>query len=112
MRLGDKQRIFTRNIAFLIEWAYKEGYELSFAEAYRTPAQAELNAKNGTGISTSLHISRLAVDLNLFKDKKYLRKTSDHEALGLFWESLHELNRWGGRFNDGNHYSMEHQGRK
>jgi hypothetical protein len=27
--------------------------------------------------------------------------------LGEFWEGLHPLCRWGGRFNDGNHYSIE-----
>ena len=63
---------------------------------------------------------KLAIDLDLFKDgegfemgcKVYLTKTEDHRKLGEFWESLHPLCRWGGRFGDGNHYSLEHGGVK
>ena len=110
MTLGEKQRKFTRMIADLIIWAYDNGYELTFAEAYRTPEQAALNAKAGKGISTSLHLDRLAVDFNLFKDGAYLTATDDHKPLGEFWESIGGS--WGGRFNDGNHYSLEHGGRK
>ena len=112
MTLGQKQRKFTRMIALLIMHAYENGYELTFAEAYRTPEQAALNAKAGKGISTSLHLDRLAVDFNLFKDGVYLTATDDHRPLGEFWESIGGS--WGGRFSrpDGNHYSLEHGGRK
>ncbi|MBG5987156.1 M15 family peptidase, partial [Proteus vulgaris] len=65
MTLGEKQRKFTRMIADLIIFAYDNGYELTFSEAYRTPEQAKLNAKSGTGIKNSLHTQRLAVDFNL-----------------------------------------------
>ncbi len=49
---------------------------------------------------------RLAIDLNLFRDGRYLETTEDHAPLGLFWESLGGT--WGGRFRDpdGNHYSL------
>ncbi|MEM8325646.1 M15 family peptidase, partial [Morganella morganii] len=70
MTLGEKQRKFTRMIADLIIFAYDNGYELTFSEAYRTPEQAALNAKSGAGIKNSLHTQRLAVDFNLFKDGK------------------------------------------
>ena len=66
----------------------------------------------GKGSFRSLHPDRLAVDLNLFKDGVWLTKTEDHRVLGEFWESLGADHRWGGRFGDGNHYSIEHQGRK
>lgn len=108
--LGQKQRKFTRMIADLIVHAYSIGYELTFAEAYRTPEQAALNAKAGKGISTSLHLDRLAVDFNLFRNGKYLTQTEDHRALGEYWESIGGT--WGGRFGDGNHYSLTHGGRK
>ena len=110
MTLGEKQRKFTRMIADLIIWAYNAGYELTFAEAYRTPEQAALNAKAGKGISNTLHLDRLAVDFNLFKDGKYLTATDDHKPLGEYWESIGGS--WGGRFKDGNHYSLEHEGRR
>lgn len=121
MTLGEKQRLFTFNIAKLITWAYLNDYELSFSEAYRTPQQAALNATSGKGISNSLHTKRLAIDLNLFVDSSlegdediYATDSESHRPLGEYWKSLHPLNRWGGDFSkpDGNHYSMEHEGVK
>jgi len=108
--LGDRQRKFTRMVALLIQYAYERGYELTFGEAWRTPEQAQRNAEAGTGIANSLHCDRLAVDFNLFKDGEYLTQTEDHRELGEFWESLGGA--WGGRFNDGNHYSLAYRGRK
>jgi hypothetical protein len=115
LTLGQKQRLFTRLVAKLIEHAYANGYELTFGEAYRTPEQAKLNAAGGSGIINSLHISRLAVDLNLFKDGKFLTTSEDHRPLGLFWKTLHPDCAWGGDFRprpDGNHYSLSHNGIK
>jgi len=110
--LREKQSRFVLAVAKLIEYAYSQGYELTFGEAWRTPEQAKWNAENGKGISNSLHIDRLAIDFNLFKDGKYLSKSLDHKPLGLYWESLGPDHRWGGRFGDGNHYSLSHEGRQ
>lgn len=109
--LGQKQRRFTSMIGLLIAFAYETGYELTFGDAYRDPrAYGKVGEKNAYSSANSLHKSRLAVDLNLFKDGVFLTQTSDHTPLGEFWESIGGT--WGGRFNDGNHYSMEHNGRK
>jgi hypothetical protein len=111
MSLGNKQRKFTLMVAHLIQWAYSNGYELTFGDAYRDPRlHGEVGKKIGYGSANSLHKERLAVDFNLFKDGKYLTATADHKPLGEYWESLGGA--WGGRFNDGNHYSLEHNGRK
>lgn len=110
MTLGAKQRLFTRMVADLIKFAYDQGYELTFGEAYRTPKQAALNAIEGKGIANSLHCDRLAIDLNLFKDGVYLTQTPHYAPLGAYWESIGGT--WGGRFNDGNHFSLAHDGRK
>jgi hypothetical protein len=32
--------------------------------------------------------------------------------LGKYWKRQHPLCRWGGDFQDGNHYSLEHEGVK
>jgi len=115
LKLGEKQRIFAYHVGLLIAWAYQRGYHLTFGDAYRSPEQAALNAQAGIGIAGSLHTHRLAVDLNLFRDGRYLTASEDHQPLGHYWKSLHALNRWGGDFKprpDGNHYSMEHEGRK
>lgn len=108
--LGQKQRNFVLMVGRLIQFAYEQGYEMSFGEAYRTPEQAAMNAKAGKGIVNSLHTQRLAIDLNLFRDGVYLTRSEDYEPLGARWESMGGA--WGGRFSkpDGNHFSIEHQG--
>ncbi|HBX8313279.1 M15 family metallopeptidase [Klebsiella pneumoniae] len=111
MTLSEKQQLFTRLIAQLILWADEKGYRLTFGEAYRTPEQAALNAKKGSGISNSLHTKRLAVDLNLFINGQYQTDSAAYLPLGEYWESLGGS--WGGRFKsrpDGNHFSLEHEG--
>lgn len=115
MTLGEQQRKFTLYVSKLIEYAYMAGYELTFGDAYRSPEQAQANAAAGKGISNSLHTQRLAIDLNLFKDGKYLVKSEDYKPLGDFWKTLHPLCCWGGDFKptaDGNHFSMTYGGRK
>ena len=106
--LGQLQRRFLPLLAKLIEWAYANGYELSAGELLRTPEQAAHNAQDGSGIGNSLHIIKLAVDLNLFKGGVYLKDSIDYEPLGTYWRSLDPLARWGGTFKtrDGNHFSL------
>ncbi|BEL66450.1 MULTISPECIES: M15 family metallopeptidase [Serratia] len=111
MTLSEKQQLFTKLIAQLILWADEKGYRLTFGEAYRTPEQAALNAKKGSGISNSLHTKRLAVDLNLFINGQYQTNSAAYLPLGEYWESIGGS--WGGRFRDrpdGNHFSLEHEG--
>jgi len=114
MTLSEKQRLFVSLIGQLIIWSYAHEYEFSFGEAVRTPEQAALNAASGKGISNSLHLKRLAIDLNLFINGVYMTNTESYKPIGVYWESLHPLCRWGGRFSrpDGNHFSMEHEGVK
>lgn len=111
MTLGEKQRKLVRMIAQLITWAYDNGYELTLGDAYRDPRVfGNVGEQKGYGRSRSNHKIRLAIDFNLFKDGKYLTSTEDHRPLGEYWESIGGA--WGGRFNDGNHYSLEHDGRR
>lgn len=111
MTLLEKQQLFTVMVANLIHWADEHCYRLTFGEVQRTPECAALNAKKGTGIANSLHTQRLAVDLNLFVNGKYMTDTKDYLPLGEYWETLGGT--WGGRFKsrpDGNHFSLEHNG--
>jgi len=113
MTLGNKQRHFTRLVGLLIEYAYQNGYELTFGDAYRDPRlHGEMGVKKSYSSAKSNHKIRLAVDFNLFKDGKYLTATEDYTKLGEYWESLGGC--WGGRFTsaDGNHFSLEHEGCK
>ena len=111
MTLRQKQSLFVGLVAQLIQRAEAKGYELTFGETYRSPEEAARLAKLGKGIKNSLHTQRLAIDLNLFKDGVYLSSTEAHRPLGEWWEGQHDLARWGGRFSDGNHYSISHGGR-
>lgn len=114
MKLSNKQKLFTRLVVTLLQKAHELGYEVTLGDAYRDPRLfGAIGEEKGYGHKSSCHKLRLAIDLNLFTtDGKYLDKTEDHKQLGEYWESLHELCRWGGRFNDGNHYSLEHEGNK
>lgn len=108
MNLSEHQAKFAYDVSNLIRYIFTRGYSVTLGEAYRTPEQAELYAKQGIGIKNSLHCKRLAIDLNLFDSNgQYLPNTKDHEMFGRYWESLDPMNRWGGRFTpkqDGNHY--------
>lgn len=106
MTLGEKQRRFVPMIAKLINFAYENGYELTFGDAYRDPrVHGQVGEKKSYSATNSNHKIRLAVDFNLFKDGKFLTSTEDHKPLGEYWESIGGS--WGGRFNDGNHYEWK-----
>lgn len=112
--LSAKQQRFVKMVGDLIIWTYEQpGHTLTFGEAWRTPEQAAIYAAQGKGIKSSLHLVRLAIDLNLFKAGRYCDKTEDYEELGRYFESLGGC--WGGSFltrPDGNHFSLPHGGRK
>jgi len=103
LTLGEKQRLFMELLARLITYIYAQGHECTGGDLW---------AKEGH-MPNSNHYKRLAIDLNLFKDGVYLVTYEDHKKFGEFWKSLHPLCRWGGDFKnkDGNHYSLEHEGR-
>lgn len=100
MTLRQKQSKFAKMVALLILFAYELGYELTIGDVW---------AREGH-MKGSLHYDKLAIDLNLFKEGRYLSSTEAHRPLGEFWESIGGS--WGGHFDDGNHYSLSHGGRK
>lgn len=109
--LRQKQSRFARMVASLLFQAYAMGYEVTLGDAYRDPRMhGDVGEKKGYGHSRSCHKLRLAIDLNLFRDGKFLEGTEAHRPLGEWWEA--QGGTWGGRFNDGNHYSFSHEGMK
>src|SRR3972149_3737376 len=96
MTLRYEQTKFVFMVAKLINFAYEQNYELTFGDAWASSGHK----------ADSFHYKRLAIDLNLFRDGKFLSETADHKPLGEYWESLGGT--WGGRFKspDGNHYSL------
>jgi len=103
LSLGDTQRDFSKCLGILIVWAYANGYEITLGDAWGDPS-------DGRHIPNSNHYRRLAIDLNLFIDGAYQSSTESHRPLGDFWKTLDERARWGGDFDDGNHYSFEWEG--
>lgn len=114
MTLSEKQRKFTALVGKLITWAYANGLELTFGDAYRSPEQAALNAQKGVGIAKSLHTQRLAVDLMLFVNGVWQTAPEAYQPLGDYWKSLDPECAWGGDFKmkDAVHFSLSHEGIK
>lgn len=134
MTLKDKQVLFVKCLGALIRYAGEQGYELTMGESHvMTPRKGEAEVRikcslcgnpgatkwegyfhDKVHMNNSLHYSRLAADMNLFIKGLYI-ENGGHEAwtnLGHFWESLDAQCSWGGRFNDSNHFSIAHEGKK
>ncbi len=100
----EKQLRLPGMIARLVLYAESLGYQLKYSYAKRCEGCE-------VGLPHSLHKIALAVDFDLFdRENNYLDKTEDHEPLGEYWEKMGGT--WGGRWGDGNHYSIAHQGVK
>lgn len=121
MSLRKKQSRFVWMVAQLIFFALSKGHEITFGDAWATVNVRRLKKLSFLSRLSdeefqqlihvvlghkkrSKHYDRLAIDLNLFKDGKWLRKTEDHRPLGAFWVSLGGT--WGGDWGDGNHYQL------
>jgi len=101
MSLGQKQRKFTLMLGQLICYAYSLGYEFSLG---RGSVSKAANKADG-GHKRSLHLLRLAQDLNLFKDESFLTDGGRHSVLHDYWDKLGGAKRIA---KDMNHYSLEH----
>lgn len=141
MTLRELQSLHANLIAQLFTWMYSQGYEITWGEAKRSDEQAIINSlgqsgrenvarligstfpslaeairNNGkaNGIVGSLHEVGLALDFNLFRNGVWITDTesTDWQLIGSYWELLHPLCRWGGRFKDGNHFSITYNGKK
>lgn len=114
MKLGKKQELFSRLLPRLIDKAHELGFEVRMGDVFRDPrlhgAHGEYGRRHVYGHKRSNHKLKLAVDLNLMRSGRLVTSTKGHKELGEWWEQQNELCRWGGRFKDGNHYSLEHWG--
>ena len=97
MSLVTEQAAFLLDMCKLIQFATGQGFVLTAGELYRTPEQQELYVKTGRSQTmNSLHLKRLAVDFNIFKDGKLVGDKATLAPLGAYWETLNPLNSWGG----------------
>ena len=93
-------------LALLILYAKHIGLEVTFGRGY---ASQEANEADG-GHTKSLHLSRLAQDLNVFKDEMYLKDdeaAKAHNKLHDYWDLIGGAERI---LRDLNHYSRAHGG--
>ena len=106
--LVTRQSKFLLDVCKLVAYATACGYSVTLGEAERTKEQAAIYAKQGKGIADSMHLQRLAIDLNFYDAKtgKYVDPNRENLArLGTFWGSLGR--RWGGTFttrDDSRHF--------
>lgn len=139
--LGQKRDRFTRDVAgWITAVCQLPGHSLRMCEALRSDEQAEIHAlgsegrkglvsylmsrypelarrianNTGSGIRNSLHCDGLALDAQLFVHGEWVTRSDDPRwvKVGEMWEALGPDYRWGGRFGDAGHVSIEHQGRK
>ena len=115
----------------LIDKAHELGFEIRGGDLFRDPRVHGFLGEKGPkwlrkiietfslvwpkkwyGNKYSAHKLKLAIDLNLMLDNALVTTTQGHKQLGEWWERQHALTCWGGRFEDGNHYSITHQGVK
>lgn len=107
------QEEFAQSIAKLIQKAFEMGYTVTLGEAWRTPEQSQWNADHHVGIEHSLHMERLAIDLNFFQNGALVTDGSKLKDIGEWWKTLGGRYRWGGDFThlpDGNHFSISPDG--
>ena len=108
MTLRENQVAFSLDFLKLQIYLKENGYEWSYGEAYRTMKQQEWYfAEGASKTMNSMHLKRLAIDLNIFKDGVYLLDKAHLQAIGDYWESLSPENQWGGNwksFQDTPHF--------
>ena len=138
MTLGERRALFTHTLADLLVRMLAAGLVPRLDECKRSGVTAEVyglgpsecdelaalvrprfpaiadavtRVRLVNGSRRSVHLEGLAADVLLFDATgKYLDRSEDHLPFGVWWESQHELCRWGGRFADGGHYSVTPDG--
>lgn len=112
MTILETQQLFTSLLADFLLQLEVLGYKITLGEAWRPDEMARLYAQQGKGITNSLHCMRLAIDLNIFKDGKFLQTVEDLTPVGEMWEHMSNDDHrccWGGRFAqpDSDHFSVQ-----
>lgn len=130
----DDQITFATNLGKLLSWMSGQGLRFVVAEVFRPPVTAWVNALpsgsllkailpsgkeimykdpvGGVGIVKSAHCDKRAADIFLIDKKgQPVWKVEAYKTAGLYWESLHERNAWGGHFSraDAVHFEMGHK---
>lgn len=96
MSLVSQQDLFLRDVVKLLAEAWRLGFTVTGGELFRTQDQQNIYiAQRKSKTSNSMHLRRLAIDLNLFLEGR-LATAEEIKPLGQYWEGLNPANRWGG----------------
>ena len=118
-RYKQKQARFLKCKALLVLYADSQGFCLVEYEGCLMSRRKSRGGKryvDGVHMRFSTHYDRMGSDFVLYDtqtgepvydgdDERWLQ-------LGMFWESLGSLCKWGGRFGDAGHFSLSHNGRR
>jgi hypothetical protein len=97
MSLVAEQAAFLLDVCKLIQYATEQGFVVTGGELARTVEQQQIYVKSGRSKTmNSIHLKRCAIDLNFFKDGKLTYDIKALTPVGVYWESLHPKNQWGG----------------
>lgn len=95
--LVTAQIIFLQDFADLIRYASSLGLKATAGELWRPPEMQAIYVKTGRSKTlNSQHGSRLAGDLNFFRDGQLVQTREAIRPLGEWWESKSTKHRWGG----------------
>lgn len=99
MSLRTEQELFLLDYCKLVEFIFSRGFTCTAGELQRPVEMQKIYVQIGRSRTMdSLHIKRLAGDLNIFKDGVYITDKETLKPIGVYWESLSPKNRWGGNF--------------
>ena len=100
MKLSDHQYEFAKDFNILLDFIIRvKKYKVTIKEVMRPQEMQDLYFKDGLSKTReSNHLYGCAVDLVIFIDEKPCYEKSKLEEIGVFWENLNKLNRWGGFF--------------
>lgn len=101
MTIGEKQEMFTILYCNLLTFLLGKGYRIRQKHLLRC-------AGCKVGHDRSLHRIGLAIDLVFMEGDDPIEDSARYTEAGEFWEHLGGS--WGGRFGDGGHFSIEHNG--
>lgn len=89
MSLVNEQHTFLQDVSKLLQYISSQGFQVTGGELFRTPEQQQIYVKTGRSTTfNSKHLSRLAIDLNIFKEGSLIYDVSILEPIGKYWESL------------------------
>lgn len=100
MNLSDQQFEFLKDVVELLDFVISQGWKVTGGELQRTKEQQEIYVNEGKSKTmNSLHLDKLAIDLNFFTpDGELTYNKDDLQWIGDYWENLNDLNEWGGNW--------------